>query len=281
MIWLILAGLLALVLVFVFAPLLQGAGPARLDTSEALNEARQQLARLEGDLAAGRIGDEVAAQTRRALELRVLDLLDNGDAGLQTAGGEPSIRVLRVIVPLFLIAGSFGLYVQLGQPNFEKMAIQDQSLETLVVSLERKLSSDPNPPAQGYVLLARSLMTLERYDDAFAAYERALALDDGGLQVADEYQRARVYAASVNAQAMSDEDRAAMITGMVEGLAARLEADPKDAEGWARLIRARVVLGQTQCAQTDVATALAAFEGDAARQAELAKLAAELGLTPR
>ncbi len=281
MIWLILAGLLALVLVFVFAPLLRSAGPARPDASEALNEARQQLARLEGDLAAGRIGDEVAAQTRRALELRVLDLLDNGDAGLQTAGAEPSIRVLRVIVPLFLIAGSFGLYAQLGQPNFEKAAIQDQSLETLVVSLERKLSNDPNPPAQGYVLLARSLMTLERYDDAFAAYERALALDDGSLQVEAEYQRARIYAASVRTQTMSDEDRTAMIAGMVEGLAARLETDPKDAEGWARLIRARVVLGQTQRAQTDVATALAAFEGNADRQAEIAELATELDLTSR
>jgi cytochrome c-type biogenesis protein CcmH len=36
------------------------------------------------------------------------------------------------------------------------------------------------------------------------------------------------------------------IRGMVDGLAARLEADPDDAEGWVRLVRAYGVLGETQ-----------------------------------
>jgi cytochrome c-type biogenesis protein CcmH len=46
------------------------------------------------------------------------------------------------------------------------------------------------------------------------------------------------------AQSMSAEDRTTMIRGMVEQLAARLENEPNDLEGWRRLARARQVLGE-------------------------------------
>jgi len=46
------------------------------------------------------------------------------------------------------------------------------------------------------------------------------------------------------AEPMTAEARAEMIRGMVDRLAARLEADPDDAEGWQRLGRARAVLGE-------------------------------------
>jgi len=42
-----------------------------------------------------------------------------------------------------------------------------------------------------------------------------------------------------------EEDMSGAIQGMVDGLAARLEAEPNDPEGWARLIRAYAVLGDT------------------------------------
>ena len=47
------------------------------------------------------------------------------------------------------------------------------------------------------------------------------------------------------AQSMSPEERQAMIRGMVDRLAARLEQNPNDKEGWARLARAYDVLGET------------------------------------
>lgn len=46
------------------------------------------------------------------------------------------------------------------------------------------------------------------------------------------------------AQEMPAEDRAAMIDTMVAGLAARLEENPLDREGWQKLIRSYVVLGR-------------------------------------
>ena len=45
------------------------------------------------------------------------------------------------------------------------------------------------------------------------------------------------------AREMEGEDRAAMIRGMVDGLAQRLEQDGDDLQGWLRLARARLVLG--------------------------------------
>jgi cytochrome c-type biogenesis protein CcmH len=51
------------------------------------------------------------------------------------------------------------------------------------------------------------------------------------------------------AQAMTPEERQAMIRAMVERLATRLEANPDDAEGWQRLAKAYRVLGETQKAE--------------------------------
>ncbi|MEX6634274.1 c-type cytochrome biogenesis protein CcmI [Hyphococcus lacteus] len=48
------------------------------------------------------------------------------------------------------------------------------------------------------------------------------------------------------AQNLSPEDRNAMIEGMVEGLAARLETEPDDIEGWTMLARSYSVLGEFQ-----------------------------------
>jgi cytochrome c-type biogenesis protein CcmH len=51
------------------------------------------------------------------------------------------------------------------------------------------------------------------------------------------------------AQSMSPEERQAMIRGMVNRLAARLEQNPDDKEGWARLAHAYEVLGDTEKAK--------------------------------
>lgn len=58
------------------------------------------------------------------------------------------------------------------------------------------------------------------------------------------------------AREMLPEERARMIRGMVEGLAARLKEEPGDAEGWARLARSWRVLGEPE-KERDALTALA------------------------
>lgn len=69
-----------------------------------------------------------------------------------------------------------------------------------------------------------------------------------------------------------------MVQGMVERLAARLKANPRDADGWIRLIRSRMVLGQKDEAKDALKEGLAAFAGDTGGQARLKSAAAELGV---
>ncbi|KAB7646501.1 c-type cytochrome biogenesis protein CcmI [Polymorphobacter fuscus] len=79
------------------------------------------------------------------------------------------------------------------------------------------------------------------------------------------------------AAAMSPADRQAMITGMVDRLAARLAANPKDEAGWLRLIRARGVMGDPAATAKARDDALKAFAGDAAATARIKAAAAEAG----
>jgi cytochrome c-type biogenesis protein CcmH len=67
------------------------------------------------------------------------------------------------------------------------------------------------------------------------------------------------------AQAMTPDQRQAMIRGMVDRLAQRLEQHPDDKAGWDRLARAYDVLGQSEKARA--ARARAAAAGDAATAA--------------
>lgn len=80
------------------------------------------------------------------------------------------------------------------------------------------------------------------------------------------------------AQALPDGDRQAMVDGMVSGLAAKLQKDPKNPEGWAKLLRSRMVLGQADQAARDLATARKALAGDSAGLAKVNSIAREVGV---
>jgi cytochrome c-type biogenesis protein CcmH len=69
-----------------------------------------------------------------------------------------------------------------------------------------------------------------------------------------------------------------MVRAMVDGLAARLRANPRDADGWIRLMRSRMVLHDPAAAGEALRAALAAFQGDAATQRRLRSAARELGV---
>ena len=81
------------------------------------------------------------------------------------------------------------------------------------------------------------------------------------------------------AQGMAAGDRQAMIRGMVDRLAGKLEANPRDADGWTRLIRARTVLGDAAGAKAALAQAKAAFADTPAVQAQLTQAAASMGVS--
>ncbi len=79
-------------------------------------------------------------------------------------------------------------------------------------------------------------------------------------------------------QQMSQTDRTAMIRGMVEGLDKRLSEDGSDLDGWLRLIRARMVLGEKDKAADALSRAKAAFSNDERAAAALDETGKALGL---
>ena len=89
----------------------------------------------------------------------------------------------------------------------------------------------------------------------------------GGAAVATPADaRGRRAAQMADAQQMAPGDQQAMIRGMVDRLAGKLAANPKDEAGWLRLMRARMVLGEPAEAAKARDAALKAFAGDAGRR---------------
>ncbi len=77
--------------------------------------------------------------------------------------------------------------------------------------------------------------------------------------------------------ASSPAAQAQMIRGMVDGLAARLAADPGDVQGWRRLARSRRVLGEIDAAREAASRAAALAPDDLEVLGELAELHAPTG----
>ena len=82
-----------------------------------------------------------------------------------------------------------------------------------------------------------------------------------------------------NADNMAPQDRTAMIRGMVDGLTSRLDQSPLDVEGWIKLIRSRVVLGDADQARKSLQSALAVFKEDGPERTRIVEAAQQLGLT--
>ncbi len=74
------------------------------------------------------------------------------------------------------------------------------------------------------------------------------------------------------ASQMSSEDRAAMISDMVANLAGKLKENPRDKDGWQRLIRSYIVMGDRQQALASIEEALSHNSDDTDFVAQLTAL---------
>lgn len=79
-------------------------------------------------------------------------------------------------------------------------------------------------------------------------------------------------------EAMPPAARDAMIRKMVDGLATRLKASPRDRDGWIKLMRSYSVLGEAAKARSALDAALAAFSDSETDRQALAAAARDLGI---
>ena len=178
------------------------------------------------------------------------------------------------------------------------------NVNTMIERLAARLEVAPED-VKGWRMLGWSYFYTGRYHQAVAAYEKAVALDPNSDELKSEYEEVKAKASKSSnpepaapsqaergaaagsgpsaedvsrLQAMPPQERAAAIRSMVDGLASRLEHSPRDVEGWTRLMRSRVVLGEKDVAATAFRRALDTFKDDAAASDRIRAAAAELGL---
>jgi cytochrome c-type biogenesis protein CcmH len=168
-------------------------------------------------------------------------------------------------------------------------------------ALQKLLVIEPGDPrAQFY--LALGLKQEGKVPEALAAFEQIVSTSPAGapwLPMVNEHiagLKSETPVASAQpagtplgnptsediaaAKDMSTGDRMAMIEGMVGSLAEKLKADPKNFEGWMRIIRSYSVLGQKDKAADALKQGLAVFPADGSEGKQLLALAGELGLAP-
>ena len=178
----------------------------------------------------------------------------------QAAEGDPPSAERTLEKAVAIVPNDPRVWTALGKA---RIALgQDQVTPDARAAFERAHALDPGAPAPRY-FLARADIAAGRTEAGLGQW-RALAAtlpagdpDRAALdaEIAEVARTGRLPQAQDDAAGAAAQggDQAAFIQSMVDRLAARLKAQPDDPEGWARLIRAYGVLGQT--AQRDAATA--------------------------
>ncbi|MEQ8410113.1 MAG: cytochrome C biogenesis protein CycH [Erythrobacter sp.] len=141
------------------------------------------------------------------------------------------------------------------------------------------LLSDTPPGAPWEANLVQTIRQIGRINE-IDTEQRIAAATDGRMPgmtagAAASSVRGPTAEQVVAAQDMSQDDRDAMIEGMVAQLEARLESEPGDLDGWVMLMRSRINLGERDRARTALERAIAANPQE---EAELRRQAAMLGI---
>lgn len=177
-------------------------------------------------------------------------------------------------------------------------------VDTMIERLAARLKTTPDD-IRGWRMLGWSYSHTGHYEQAASAFARAVELDPDSPELRLSYEEAKAKAAenrkseaASNSQAsavvkegdtrgvgqMASFDAVparepnAAIRSMVDGLADRLENSPRDVEGWTRLMRSRIVLGEGEAAVAAFRKALEVFKGDPAASGKITAAAIELGL---
>jgi len=197
--WLVAGALVMIAILALVLPLLgRGGGSKPVVGSEVnLSVYRDQLRELEADRAAGTLDDIQYQNARTDLEARVLEdssvTEDSSKLAASAKWSRTSIVAAVTMVPLLAVS----LYFLLGTPAGLESKIPTASVdeahpatpeqfEAMVTWLAERLKAEPDN-ADGWVMLARSYVALNRYQDASIAYSRAVALQPNNAFVLADY----------------------------------------------------------------------------------------------
>ncbi len=205
MFWTTCAVFVAIALAFVIPSLLPGAQKRPDGQNEEANVDiyRDQLSELEADLQNGITSQEQYRQDRDEIERRLLDDVDAAAKVKEKRTDIPATRgpvyAIAILVPVVATA----LYFRIGNPaamsappnaarapfaegSRPNAPMSQQDIEANVASLAKRMEQNPGDAA-GWIMLGRSYMTLQKYNDATNAYAKAASLKQNDADVWADY----------------------------------------------------------------------------------------------
>jgi cytochrome c-type biogenesis protein CcmH len=193
--WLFALILMAIALAFVVPPLL---GSRPTDTgadgdSDDLKLYRSRIAALDEECRLGALGEDDLAEAKDELSRELLAdtgaAVASGRGGQRTSVSRPWLAIaVGVAVPLLAIS----LYQRLGEPRAidpPAAASSEPAVEDMVARLAARMQSEPGN-SEGWLMLGRSYMVMERYTEAVDAFTAAHRLLGDGPELLSDLAEA-------------------------------------------------------------------------------------------
>ena len=183
--WLIFAVMTAAAVLAALWPLARKPGAARGGSDRLVYQ--DQLAEIGRDRAAGLIGEAEAEAARIEISRRLLAAADVETLHADVPESSHLRRYRRIATLAVIVvipAVALGFYLRLGSPDVPDQsafarndtAPGHQSIDSLVSQVEAHLASNPNDGA-GWEVLAPVYLRIGRFDDAVAAWRKAIVLN--------------------------------------------------------------------------------------------------------
>ena len=234
--WLIAAVLVTLALVFLLYPVFTYRPDRRIENdlrNQNLTAYKGRLAELDAELAAGMIDEVSYQQMKDELAGSLLDDEEEGKrapAGQRMVGRRSAYAVVLasgLLVPLTSVwlyqnwgaMPAWNQYLtmqELSQPERERA----QEFLALAEELRRRLEESPRNP-EGWAMLGRTYMTLERYGQAAWAFERL-------AEQVEEDPNSAATAWGLAAQAQFFRSQGDMTPAVMDAISAARERDPDE-----------------------------------------------------
>jgi len=202
--WAICGLLILIALAFILPPLVQRPEVTPAESKKERREAniaiyRDQLTELETDLQNGIVAKEQYQQDRDEIERRLLEDVKLSESDAKTAADFRKRNVVYALaIGLPLAAVLF--YLKVGEmkalspaataptasSEMSESSRSPQQIEANVSKLVDRLKANPSD-AEGWVMLAHSYSTMERFGEAAGAYARATELQPNNADLWAEY----------------------------------------------------------------------------------------------
>jgi cytochrome c-type biogenesis protein CcmH len=182
--WILSAAMIVAAIVLM-APTLLKKQRAEDDNTQALNVeiARERLAELQKTRDAGELSEEEYQQGKQDLELALAQDLDDQPPPQEapSGGGKGALIAAVLLIPLITIP----MYFEIGSPGLIEGGPQQvvgthggdtlPPIDVLAEQLRERMEANPDN-AEGWFLLGRTYMRIEKYGPAAEAYEQFVRL---------------------------------------------------------------------------------------------------------